>query len=328
MNKKKGKRPIWLIVLLHIFYSWRDRNKYNSESSRKSSGNRHRNLELGKSIGYINLVFNDYLRYSGLKIEDIEGKRIIEVGPGDNFGVALLFLANGAEKVICIDKFYYETKDRDKEREIYKALYRQLDDKQKEKFNNALNLSNGIKFNELKFEYISGTALEESKPMFDNEKFDIVISRAVLEHLYDPEKALMVMDKLLHSQGMMIHLIDFNDHGIFSAKGWNPLTFLTIKNSTYERMKKNSDKPNRKMADFYIKTLKTLDYELKTYVFDIFGVAERLQPAKEVVEFGLDYGKNTLELLDEVKPKLIEEYKNMPDKYLMIGGMILNANKK
>ena len=112
MNKKKGIRPIWLIVLLHKYYNWRDKKKYKSKFFRKSAGHRHSNLSIKESLDYINLVFNDYKKYSGLEDEDITGKKILEIGPGDNFGVALRFLAAGAEQVCCIDKFHYETKNR------------------------------------------------------------------------------------------------------------------------------------------------------------------------------------------------------------------------
>ena len=51
----------------------------------------------------------------------------MEIGHGDNLGVALRFLAAGAAEVICLDKFYSK-RDPERQREIYLALRAQLDD--------------------------------------------------------------------------------------------------------------------------------------------------------------------------------------------------------
>src|SRR3989344_8004674 len=53
---------------------------------------------------YSEEVFYDYFRYSGFTADFLKGKRILEIGPGENLGVALQCLAYGAEKVVCIDR--------------------------------------------------------------------------------------------------------------------------------------------------------------------------------------------------------------------------------
>ena len=60
----------------------------------------------------------------GLREEDLEGKAILELGPGDNLGLALRFIAAGAERVVTLDKFAVP---RDPAHE--QAIYRELTDR-------------------------------------------------------------------------------------------------------------------------------------------------------------------------------------------------------
>jgi SAM-dependent methyltransferase len=321
------KRPLWLIILLHIFYNWRDKQKYHRSCFKRSAGYRHKKLNISQSLEYIEQIFRDYLRYGNLDRKDIQGKRILEIGPGDNFAVALSFLSEGAEKVICLDKFHYENRDRNMERNIYSEIIKGLSEEKRSLLSSVINLNSGIEFNNEKFQYITGYGIERSWELFGENTFDLIISRAVLEHVDNPETAFKAMDKMLKPDAIMIHGIDFRDHGIFSSKGWNPLTFLTISKSTYDKMIKNSGKPNRAFADFYINTLNSMNYSNKYYISGILGVDERLFPAKEKIEYNIDYFDDTLNLLNEIRPKLQDEFKNITDEILMIETMFLFAKK-
>ena len=59
-------------------------------------GATHQRFELEGGLEYIDRVFSDYLTYGSLGPADLEGARILELGPGDNLGVALRFAAAGA----------------------------------------------------------------------------------------------------------------------------------------------------------------------------------------------------------------------------------------
>src|SRR5689334_2614698 len=58
-----------------------------------------------RALEAIDHTFDGYLRHSGLTAADLAGKRVLELGPGDNIGVALRFAAAGATFVSTIDKF-------------------------------------------------------------------------------------------------------------------------------------------------------------------------------------------------------------------------------
>jgi hypothetical protein len=55
-------------------------------------------MTLSDSLSYINNVFEGYLKYAGISTPDFQDKKILEISPGDNLGVALKFLAAGATK--------------------------------------------------------------------------------------------------------------------------------------------------------------------------------------------------------------------------------------
>lgn len=75
-------------------------------------------MPLEQSLNYIERVYRDYLGYA--ELDRFRGT-VAELGPGDNFGVALMLLGNGAEAVHAIDR-YYSRRDPDQQRAIYQAL--------------------------------------------------------------------------------------------------------------------------------------------------------------------------------------------------------------
>ena len=54
-------------------------------------------LTLDESVAYVEAVYDDYLRYAQVSTADLDSARVLEVGAGDNFAVALKLLAAGAE---------------------------------------------------------------------------------------------------------------------------------------------------------------------------------------------------------------------------------------
>src|SRR5947199_8669766 len=70
-----------------------------------ANGSTHTGWPLERSLEYIGRAFREYLQRSGLCQGTLEGKRVLEIGPGDTLGVALKFLAAGAAEVVSLDKF-------------------------------------------------------------------------------------------------------------------------------------------------------------------------------------------------------------------------------
>jgi hypothetical protein len=110
-----------LIIAHRIFDNWRRRRAFKSGNTVTAYGSTHEFWSLEKSVAYINRVYDEYLQFAGLTPEALRGMRILEVGPGDNFGVALKFLAAGAAKVVALDKFYSE-RNVEQQTRIYREL--------------------------------------------------------------------------------------------------------------------------------------------------------------------------------------------------------------
>jgi SAM-dependent methyltransferase len=303
------------------------RRRFASGVIETEHGSSHRSKSLIESLRYIEEQFADYLLYSGLTPEQIEGKQVLELGFGDNVGVALKFLAAGAARVVCVDKFY-SSRDPQREREIYLALREQLNDQERSRFDEAIKLDEGIKFDETRLRVINGRDLEQAAAILTSEgiEFDVIISRAVIEEIFEPKKVFQAADRVLAPGGLALHKIDLRDYGIFADGGMHPLTFLTIPDWVYRRMATDSGIPNRKLIGYYKREMKELGYAARFLVTGIVGHGP-VKPHKEQVEMGVDYGDDTIELIDKIRPKLCNQFRDRPAEELLINGIFLVAQK-
>jgi SAM-dependent methyltransferase len=323
--KKFAGQSKTLIILHRIVDNWQRRRAFQSGKTTTAYGSTHEFWSLEKSVAYINLVYREYLEYSGLTPEALAGKRIFEVGPGDNFGVALKFLADGAAKVVSVDKFYSERNEEQQAR-IYRELEKQLGPEKAAVFEESIKLDGQLELNKNRLEYIYGHGVEEADQILEPESFHFIVSRAVLHNVYDIERGFAAMDRVLAPGGYMAHKIDFSDENMFSSRGMHPLTFLTIPESIYRLMAKDSGKPNRRLIGDYREQMRKLGYEAKLFISSIVGVGA-LSPYKERIERDVDYGHKTIELIDEIRPKLALPYQKLPEAELAAAGIFLVARK-
>ena len=323
--KSLAARSKTLIILHRIFDNWQRRRAFEAGERTTSYGSTHEKWSLEESVSYIDQVYREYLQYSGLTPCAFRGQRILEVGPGDNFGVALKFLTAGAEKVVCLDKFYSERNEEQQTR-IYQELRKQLTLDDAAVFDDSIQLKNPIELNPARLEYIYGHGVEKADQILEPESFQLIVSRAVIHNVYDIDRAFDSMDRLLVPGGYMSHKIDFSDENMFSSRGMHPLTFLTIPERVYRLMASDSGKPNRKLIGDYREQMRKRGYEAKLFVSAILGNC-RLIPYKEKIERGVDYGNPTVSLIEEIRPKLAFPYRNLPEAELAAAGIFLTARK-
>ncbi|HYG82726.1 MAG TPA: methyltransferase domain-containing protein [Pyrinomonadaceae bacterium] len=316
------------LVAYKIYHNWQFKRRFASGDTESLHGSTHSHIPLADSISYINTQFDDYLRYGELSPADLSGKRIFELGFGDNVGVALRFLAAGAGQVVCLDKFYSK-RDKEHEREIYLALRETLGGDERRRFDEAVDLSEGIKTDPLKIRCIYGVDVEEAGELKTAEPFDFALSRGAIQDIFEPEAALRAMDRILKPGGLMLHKIDLSDQGMFRLYGMNPLTFLTIPDSVYRLMAEGSGKPNRKKMSYYRRLLEEMGYDVKMLITDIIGRGGRgdLSPHKEKIALGVDYSDETLALVRDIRPKLSPGYRKMSDEELLVDGIFVVARK-
>jgi SAM-dependent methyltransferase len=235
------------------------------------SGSTHRGLPVAQSVGYVEEVFGDYRTYGAL--DRLYG-RAAEVGPGDNAGVALLLRAGGCDQVDLVDRFR-SRRSPDQQQRIYRELAARHgiqhigpDDYDDEHLP-------GISWN-LGF---SAEAYFARRADERGAAYDLIVSRATLEHLYDPLGALRSMTLCLQPGGRMVHKIDFRDHGMFTP-AHPELTFLRFPAPLYQRMTRRSGRPNRVLLHRYRRLAEELQ---STGELDVTILVTSLVGAGEIV---------------------------------------------
>ena len=323
--KKIAAQSKTLIIVHRIYDNWRRRRAFKAGNTVSTYGSTHESWSLEKSVNYINLVYREYLEYAGLGPEALRGSRILEVGPGDNFGVALKFLAAGAAKVVCLDKFYSE-RNIDQQTRIYHELRKQLSADEACVFDEAIKVNGDIELNEERLQYIYGHGIEEADQILPPHSFDFIVSRAVIHNVYDVERGFEAMDRLLAPGGYSLHKIDLSDENMFSSRGMHPLTFLTIPERIYYLMASDSGKPNRKLVGDYREQMQKRGYQSKILITTVLGTGP-LVPHKEKIEQGVDYSDKTLSLIKQIRSRLAAPFRDRSDAELAATGIFLVGKK-
>lgn len=307
------KRSVALTCAYYAFDDWRARRRLAGGDLETRSGSRHATLDLDSSLAYIDRVYRDYLAYGA--IQHFEGT-VAEIGPGDNFGVALRILGDGAEAVHAIDR-WVSRRDPEAQRRIYEAMSERW----------ALGrLFDGAPAEDT----IRGLVYRAGQPAetffrTSGQRFDAIISRAVLEHLYDPLGALDDMAAALRPGGIMIHRIDLRDHGMFASH--HPLTFLTIGEPLYGRMTRGAGRPNRVLMPAYRAWLARSGLEGTLRVSRLAGVVDEVSPASwEQLDESLR--QRALDCVGAVRGRLAKRFKAMADEDLAVSGCVLVAHKR
>jgi SAM-dependent methyltransferase len=289
----------------------------------RSIGATHREFDLDGSVDYVQRVFADYLRYGDVRREDLAGSDVLELGPGDNLGVALCFVGAGA-KVRAIDRFVaWGHPERD--RAIYARLIEQMAPGEAERARSVIGASGIVEPDGEAIEVVRGTGIERATEIFGPASFDLIVSRAVVEHLYDTEAAFRTMDVLLRPGGRMAHKIDIRDHGMFTEGGQHPLSFLTVSPRVYGWMARNSGLPNRMLVDHYRRLVEEAGYEYEMYVTHLIGEETELEPhplqppETEMHRAG--------ELAEAIRGKLAAPFRDTAASDLAVSGVFLAARK-
>jgi ubiquinone/menaquinone biosynthesis C-methylase UbiE len=124
---------------------------------------------------------------------DVRGKRVLELGPGHTFEVMKKAKENGASEVTILDIEKYIADDMVREHGIEYVIY------------------------------------DGSSMPFEQNRFDIICSHTVFEHLRHPAVTVSEVFRVTKPGGVGIHLIDLQDH--FFTMGDNPNIFNCMRYS-------------------------------------------------------------------------------------------------
>jgi SAM-dependent methyltransferase len=299
--KAAAKRVKPVAIAYYVLTDLRARRGFRAEGMAQSSGQ-----PVEKAVDYVESAFAAILDHAGLTPADLRGARVLELGPGDNLGLALRFLAAGAGEVVTLDKFAVP-RDEAHEAAIYRALLDRLGPEERERASAAL--AGDGRFDPRRLRALTGLSIEEAPGALEPESFDVILSVAVLEHVYDPDAALAAMDRLLRPGGVMLHQVDFRDHAMFTGAGSHPLTFLTISPRVWGLMTRHTGRPNRRLSGWWRDRLGDRGYQVRLHVTDVLA------------ESGRD------ELIAEIRPRLSREFRDLPDEDLGTTGAFVVASK-
>ena len=282
-----------LLLMFYALLTLRNIIRRNLITTNLKTGNRVENSE--NIIDYI-LLCNSFIKRSNIDFTQVNSA--LEIGPGDNLGLALSLILDGISQIDVYDK-YQSVENVKQNNDIYEMLYKKV----------------GKELVSLKNAKIRISRLQTYKdkdlflPNLNGKKFDLIYSVSVLEHLWPAKEIVKELSEALNKNGMHIHVINFTDHGMFSPEH-NTFFFRTIPEWIYNPIMRPVGRPNRilpsEFLDLYrelgfmveiipIKTHKTLlkdhDKKIENNISDI-----ELEEIKDV--YGEDIFGNKEKLID------------------------------
>ncbi len=196
-------------------------------------------------------------------------QRVLVVGVGSTFGFALLLLALGAKKVVCIDPFL-RTTDRLAEERFSETLAASIPwPAARARAEAHMAMAKARQFPEgflidgdkIRFHRV---ALEPQGGALDGEgPFDLIISNAVLEHLYDVDLAMRRFKQLLSTTGGMAHGFAFMSHELFSRV--HSQQYLTSAPWLWRLMTSNGSPPNRMSLSHFRRAASSAGFSTATF---------------------------------------------------------------
>ena len=282
-------------------------------------------MRLDEAVAYVRSVVDDYVTYGALGDgERLRGKDVLEVGPGDNLGVALCLLARGANSVTCVDGFA-PAHDSGHNAKLYAAIYNSLTEEEKGRVRDVVTL------------HPDGTAtlggdrlisryhfpVDAQISPLESNRYDIVVSRAVLEHLLDLDAGWRTMVRSLRPAGEMWHKVDFRCHNFFGQI--HPLYFLTVPDTLWNLISRPDPTLNRLRLPSY-RELAAKDFQNVRIMFShVMGEGE-IQPHVEELEPERHHSRRHLESVESIRPRLQPPFRAYSAQDLLVTGIFLTVS--
>jgi SAM-dependent methyltransferase len=161
------------------------------------------------------------------------GKHVLELGPGDTRAVALLAKLGGAATWEGFDAFDIQSRDARYVEPMYSAILAGRAGRR-----TAREMLDGCRV------HTSPEAL-----LRGGRRFDLVVSRAVLEHVRDLAALFSLLSRVVTDGAVLIHKVDLRAHGI---RRDHELDFLRFSDRAWRAMSSHIDLPNRERVSTYL----------------------------------------------------------------------------
>lgn len=205
-------------------------------------GGRGRGLEGDAGARYFEAVVEDYefiAAHAGVVREPrdlFRDRTVLELGPGNTRAVALLAMSRGARSWDGCDRFNVITDAEERLRPIYEPILERA------------GLSGGWS---RATELLAGSRMHREPTDFarGGRRADMVISRAVLEHVRDLDGLFAGLREVTTEDAVMIHKVDLRSHGFQLT---SDLDFLRFPVRDWDAMTEHTGEPNRLRASDYV----------------------------------------------------------------------------
>lgn len=248
---------------------------------------------VARTADYFRTCFDEYFQVPGMPSGQaaayLDGKHVLEYGPGDLPGVALLMIAHGAQSVVCVDRFpLYRFSESCIQvlQNLLEALEHDQRKRAEQCFMRPGEPASGL--NPQRIRYM----VKPSGLSGLTDWADLIVSRAVLEHVNDLPATFMDMRDALRDNGIAVHQVDLKSHGLHRR---TPLDFLTWPSPLWTLMYGHKGVPNRWRVDRYRQILAEVGLQTVTLQ------ATTLAPPA---------------LIDEVRPYLARPFRELSNEDL------------
>jgi SAM-dependent methyltransferase len=324
--KPYAKHFKWFVVATNVYQDVLRRTGLRKDQISQPDYAAIPDSEVSTYIDRINSTFDGYVSYGGLTPERLRGARALEVGPGETIGVALRLVGGGAERVMAVDKFVpLETSSF--HQRLYKRLMAGLPPEEEARIASSVSLDNTVRPDPVRLEYVYGEGVEDTAKRLPAGSFDLILSNAVMEEIYDSDEVFAALDRLLKPGGRQVHVIDLGDYGMFSKYGFHPLEFLTIPDGVYRYMVEASGQPNRRPLEYYRRAMASRKYSTQIYRTWVLGSPRRLPEYVTELEPGRDYSPEQVAMVKSIRSRLLPRYRDLPDTDLLTRSILLVADK-
>jgi SAM-dependent methyltransferase len=219
--------------------------------------------EIARSVEYSVMVCDEWQeecqKHTG--IDDVfSGKDVLEAGPGPDVGNGLVMIARGACSYTAIDRFNLVPQTRS---EFYEKLLEKL--RKEPDYERALeayrSFSSGTE-SALRYVWDTEFKLRDLR----DQCYDLVVSRAAMEHFDDVAEFLQATRRKLRPGSWIVSLVDMKTHTRY-LRDEDPMNILRYGDWTY-RLLGYPGAPNRLRLGDYLDSLERAGFSSITWEND------------------------------------------------------------
>ena len=146
-------------------------------------------------------------------------------------------------------------------------------------------------------EHRTDLPIERAAQVLPGGSFDVILYRAVLEHVYDLGSAWRSMDTLLAADGIMLHKVDFQNHGMYGSL--HPLRFLGVPESLWRWVSRQDPTLNRQRLSVYERLAAQSGYELDYAVTHLSSRDTEFTSPRISWQEGEDYTSEDIRFIED-----------------------------